>query len=35
MPAHKAAAFGDRAANSAGLSGPDNVTTRIGVIEAK
>jgi hypothetical protein len=28
-------AFGDRAANSAGVSGPNNETTRIGVIEAK
>ena len=35
MPAHKAIAFGDLAANSAGVSGPNNVTTRIGVIEAK
>jgi hypothetical protein len=35
MPAHKAVAFGDRAANSAGVSGPNNATTRIGVIEAK
>jgi hypothetical protein len=35
MPAHKAIAFGDRETNSAGVSGPNNVTTRIGVIEAK
>ena len=35
MPAHKAVAFGDRAENSAGVSGPNNATTRIGVIEAK
>jgi len=35
MPAHKAVAFGDRAANNAGVSGPNNATTRIGVIEAK
>jgi hypothetical protein len=35
MPAHKAVAFGERAENSAGVSGPNKVTTRIGVIEAK
>jgi hypothetical protein len=28
MPAHKAIAFGDRAAKSAGVSGPNKVTTR-------
>ena len=35
MPAHKAVAFGERAENSAGVSGPNKVTTEIGVIEAK
>jgi len=27
MPAHNAVAFDDRAANSAGVSGPNNATT--------
>jgi hypothetical protein len=35
MPAQRAVAFGDLAANNAGVSGPNNVTTRIGVMEAK
>jgi hypothetical protein len=35
MPAQRAVVFGDRAANSAGVSGPNKVTTRIGVMEAK
>ena len=35
MPVHKAVTFGERAANSDGVSGPNKVTTRIGVIEAK
>jgi len=35
MPAHNAVLRGVRAANNAGVSGPNNVTTRIGVSVAK
>src|SRR5947208_12056513 len=34
MPVHRVVAFGNRAANRAGVSGPNNVRIRIGIIEA-